>query len=211
MKLFKGDTIKKINKLLDNAENRKEKLASKIHALKQDESGLYQAVQDGFNLSIMEDKEPSKKLTSDLEKVREEIRTATFQLSQVDEVVNSELEKAKSEVDKERREFIKDKGEEFRKQFDKMNSLKLQYLESIIEYHKMNSQYARDYWNTFRDIENRVGLRTRDPRDEFHISLNQRYQTERHYNPMVYNDELKEALSGRILPLTEKNRDKYKA
>lgn len=210
MKLFKGDTIKKINKLLDNAENRKEKLASKIHALKQDESDLYQAVQDDFNLSIMEDKEPSKKLTNDLEKVREEIRTATFQLSQVDEVVKSELEKAKSEVDKERREFIKDKGEEFRKQFDKMNSLKLQYLESIIEYHKMNSQYARDYWNTFRDIENRVGLRTRDPRDEFHISLNQRYQTERHYNPMVYNDELKEALSGRILPLTEKNRDKYK-
>lgn len=210
MKFFTGDTIKKVNKLIENGEKRKVKLIEAIERLKQEVEAMYQAVQDDFNLAILEDKEPSKKLSSDLAKVRGELQEKQFQLSQVDKVVQSELEKAKAMVDQERKGFVKEKGEEFRKQFDKMNELKLAYLESIIEYSRMNSAYIREYWNTFREVENRLGLRSHDPRDDFHISLNQRYQTELHYNPMTYNEELREALEGRISYLTEKNRNKYK-
>lgn len=210
MKLFKGDTIKKVNKLLENGEKRKTKLQDTIAKLQEEAEALYQAVQDDFNRAILEDGEPSKKLSSDLEKVREELKEKQFQLSQVDNVIQSELEKAKALVDKERKEFVKDKGEDFRKQFDKMNEAKIKYLETIIEYSRMNSEYQKEYRQTFADIERRVGLRGRDTFYDFLISLNQRYQTERHYNPMVYNDELSEALHGKIAYLTDKNRNKYK-
>lgn len=211
MTLFQGDTIKKIHKLLDNAEKRKEKLQKRVATLKEEAELLYQAVQDDFNQAILNDSEPSKKLSSDLEKVQDELKRTQFQLEQIDLVVQAELEKAKGAVDKERKEFVANKGEEFRKQFDKMNDLKLAYLESIIEYSKMKAEYDVEYRNTFRDIENRVGLRNRDIFYDFHISLNQRYQLDGdHYSPMVYNDELRDALQGKLSFVTEKNKDKFK-
>jgi mevalonate kinase len=115
--------IKKIEKLIDKGEARKRKLVTKIENLKQEEKALYEAVQDDFNQAILNDSEPAKKLSSDLEKVREELREAQETLSQVDAVIQNELNKQKEEVEKERRQFLADKSEEFREHFDKMTSL----------------------------------------------------------------------------------------
>lgn len=203
-------TVAKIEKLIEKAEGKKQKLVNRIGVLKEEVEALYQVQQDDFNESILNDRDPSKKITSDLEKVREELKQKQYQLSQVDIVVQKEVEKAKSEVDKERNQFVKDKGEEFRKQFDKMNQAKINYLETIVEYSKMESDYKREYRMTFQEIEKRVGLRNRDPYYDFYISLNQRHQIQDRYNPMVYNDELGEALKGRLSPVAVKNKDKYK-
>ncbi|MBY0092598.1 hypothetical protein H7S74_16890 [Priestia aryabhattai] len=210
MKLFKGDTIKKVNKLMDNAEKRKQKLENKVQTLQEEVKLLSQAVQDDLTQAIHNDVEPSNKLENDLGKVIKELEVAKFQLSQIDSVVKAELEKAKEEVDKERKEFMKDKGDDFRKKFDEIHELKMAYLEKIVEYSKMKSKYNSEYQETFREIEDRVGLRRNDPRDQFHISLNQMSQSDRHYNPMVYLEELRSVLQGELPYLAVKNKDLYK-
>ncbi|MCY8233693.1 hypothetical protein [Priestia endophytica] len=210
MGLFKGNGVKKVTKLVTKGEERRIKLQEKVRRLKEDIELLYQAVQDDFNKAILNDGEPDKKLSKDLDKAREELKTAQFHLSQIDEVVKAELGKAKETIDKERKEFKADKSEEFRKIFDELNEMKLAYLNKIVEYSKTKQAYTSEYWDTFRNVEDLVGLRRHDPRDDFHIPFGQSYQTERHYNPMVYNDELREALGGKIHGLTERNKDKYK-
>ncbi|MED4794965.1 hypothetical protein P9683_08255 [Priestia megaterium] len=212
MKLFKGDAVKRVNKVLDKAENRRTKLEEKVVKLQEEQKAMQQAVMDDFNEAVLEDKEPNKKLTNDLNKVREELQAAQFQLSQIDAVIQSEMEKQKNAIDQERKEFVADKGEEFRQLFDEMNDLKLAYLNKLIEYNKKKSAYNNDYTKTFRDIENRVGLRRRDPRSDFSINLSQREQRDGHYySPMVYNDELREALmDGKLAFITNKNKDAFK-
>lgn len=210
MKLFKGDTIKKVNKLLENAEKRKQKLENKVKTLKEEVDLLSQAVKDDFNHAIINDGEPSKKLENDLEKVIKDLEKVQFQLCQIDSVVQAELEKSKEAVDKERKEYMKDKHKDFDKKFDEIHELKMAYLEKIVEYSKMKSEYNSEYQKTFREIEDRVGLRRNDPRDQFHISLNQMSQSNRHYNPMVYLEELRSALQGELPYLAVKNKDLYK-
>ncbi|WP_374988642.1 hypothetical protein Q5794_02300 [Priestia megaterium] len=211
MALFKGDAIKRVNKLLDKGEKRRTKLHENIEKLQEDANLLYQAVQDDFNEAILEDKEPNKKLQSDLDKVRGELQTAQFQLSQIDAVIQSEMEKQKDAIDEERKDYVKDKGEEFLGLFDEMNDLKLAYLNKVIEYTEKKKAYNSNYSRTFRDIENRVGLTRRDPRDDFKLNLNQRYQMDGHYSPMMYNDELRDALmDGKLTFVTNKNKDIFK-
>jgi len=211
MKLFKGVAVKRVNKVLDKAESRRTKLEEKVVKLKEEEKAMEQAVMDNFNLSILEDKEVDKKLEKDLAKVREELKTAEFQLSQIDAVIQSEMEKQKDSINQERKDYVADKSEEFRQLFDEMNDLKLAYLNKLIEYKEKKAAYERDYSKTFRDIENRVGLRRRDPRSDFSINLSQRYQMDGHYSPMVYNDELREALmEGKLTFVTNKNKDIFK-
>lgn len=179
-------SVKRIEKLINKAEERKAKLVKQVEDLKQESEALYQAVQDDFNEAILNDREPTKKLTSDLNKVREELKDKQFQLSQVDSIVQVELERAKAEVDKERKEFIADKGEEFRELFDRMNKAKVEYLETVIEYNKKHAEFDSEYWRTFRDVEQRVGLRGIDPRDQHKLNLNQRHQVTGMYSPMLY-------------------------
>ncbi|MEN3773040.1 hypothetical protein [Priestia megaterium] len=212
MKLFKGDAVKRVNKVLDKAESRRTKLEEKVAKLREEERAMEQAVMDDFNLSIIEDKEVDKKLEKDLEKVQKDLKTAQFQLSQIDNVIKSEMEKQKDAINQERRDFVADKGEEFRELFDEMNDLKLAYLNKLIEYNEKKAAYNREYSKTFRDIENRVGLKRRDPRSDFSINLSQRHQMDGHYySPMVYNDELREALmDGKLAFVTNKNKDVFK-
>ncbi|WP_077324633.1 hypothetical protein [Virgibacillus siamensis] len=204
-------TIKKVEKLIDKGEARKQKLVSKIEDLKQEEKALYEAVQDDFNLAIIEDKEPSKKLSSDLEKVRQELKEKQFQLSQIDAVVQKELEKAKAEVEEERREYEAEKREEFRKLFDEINEAKLEFLNKLIEYRNKHREYSSEHVRTFKDIHERVGLRMPDPREHNKIFLQQRHQISDRYSPMVYMDELRGALVDGKLPFaTEKNKEAFK-
>ncbi|MBX4161660.1 hypothetical protein [Priestia megaterium] len=211
MKLFKGDAIKRVNNLLDKGEKRRAKLEEKVAKLQEEEKAMTQAVMDDFNESILEDKEPNKRLTNDLNKVREELQSAQFQLSQIDAVIQSEMEKQKDAIDQERRGFVADKGEEFRQLFDEMNDLKLAYLNKLIEYRGKKSAYENEYSRTFRDIENRVGLRRRDPRSDFSLNFSQRYQMDGNYSPMVYNDELREALmDGKLAFTTDKHKNAFK-
>lgn len=211
MGLFKGDAVKRVNKLLDKGEARRTKLQDKIEKLQEDVNLLYQAVQDDFNEAILEDKEPNKKLSSDLEKAREELKQAQFQLSQIDAVIQSEIEKQKEAIEKDRREFVADKGEEFRELFDEMNELKLAYLNKIIEYRNKHREYDREYTLTFRDVSERVGLRVGDPREHHAIYLTQRYQIDGRYSPMVFMDELRDAfVDGKLSYLTVKNKDAFK-
>ncbi|MQR88005.1 hypothetical protein GFV16_19115 [Bacillus megaterium] len=211
MALFKGDAIKRVNKLLDKGEKRRTKLQENIEKLQEDVNLLYQAVQDDFNEAILEDKELNKKLQSDLDKVRGELQTTQFQLSQIDAVIQSEMEKQKDAIDEERKDYVKDKGEEFRELFHEMNDLKLAYLNKVIEYTEKKKAYNSNYSRTFRDIEKRVGLTRRDPRDDFKLNLNQRYQMDGHYSPMMYNDELRDALmDGKLTFVTNKNKDTFK-
>jgi hypothetical protein len=211
MGLFKGDAVKRVNKLLDKGEARRTKLQEKIERLQEEVNVLYQAVQDDFNEAILNDGEPNKKLSADLEKTREELKQAQFQLSQIDAVIQSEIEKQKEAIEKDRREFVADKGEEFNKLFDEMNELKLAYLNKIIEYRNKHQEYNREYLLTFRDVSERVGLRVGDPREHHQLFLNQRHQISGRYSPMVYMDELREAfMDGKVSYLTEKNKDAFK-
>ncbi|MCF7620913.1 MULTISPECIES: hypothetical protein [Bacillaceae] len=212
MGLFKGDAVKHVNKVLDKVEKRREKLTERVATLHEEARLMYQAVQDDFNQAILEDKEPTKKLSTDLEKVRAELKQAEFQLSQLDGVLKSELEKQRDAIDQERNDFTKDKREDFNKLFDEMNELKIAYLNKIIEYKEKKAKYDSEYWKTFREVEKRVGLKNKDPRYDFQLHLNQRYQMDgHHYSPLVYMDEIREAFVDRkVSSVTMKNKDKFK-
>ncbi|MDO3653547.1 hypothetical protein [Bacillus subtilis] len=212
MAIFKGDAIKRVNKLLDKGEARRTKLQEKIETLQEEVNFLYQAVQDDFNEAILEDKEPNKKLSSDLEKAREELAQAQFQQSQIDAVIQSEMDKQKEAIDKERRDFVADKGEEFRELFDEINELKMVYLNKLIEYRNKHREYEFEYRGTFKDVSERLGLRMGDPREHHSININQRYQLDgRYYSPLVYMDEIREAfVDGKISFTTLKNKDAFK-
>ncbi|WP_337050641.1 hypothetical protein [Priestia megaterium] len=211
MALFKGDAIKRVNKLLDKGEKRRTKLQKNIEKLQEDANLLYQVVQDDFNEAILEDKEPNKKLQSDLDKVRRELQTAQFQLSQIDAVIQSEMEKQKDAIEEERKDYVKDKGEEFHELFDEMNQLKLAYLEKLIEYRNKHREYEREYSNTFRDISHRLGLRTDDPREHHKLSINMRYQRMESYSPILTPEEHREAyMDGKLSYITAKNTQTFK-
>ncbi|PNE04617.1 hypothetical protein [Priestia megaterium] len=211
MELFKGDAIKRVNKLLDKGEKRRTKLQENIEKLQEDANLLYQAVQDDFNETILEDKEPNKKLQSDLDKVRGELQTAQFQLSQIDTVIEAELEKSKKDIDRERREFRDSKHEEFQEIFDELNQAKIAYLEKMIECRKKNSEYANEHSKTFRDISHRLGLRTDDPREHYRLSINMRFQRDEYYSPILTPDEHRDAfMDNKLSYLTAKNKDKFK-
>ena len=199
MKLFKGDAIKRVNNLLDKGEKRRAKLEEKVLKLKEEEKAMQQAVMDDFNLSILEDKDVDKKLEKDLNKVREELQVAQFQLSQIDAVIESELEKSKVDIDRERREFAQSKRDEFQEMFDELNQTKIAYLEAIVKYRKKKSEYVGEHWKTFRDISHRLGLRTVDPREQFKLSIGMRYQRSEYYSPILTPDEHRDAfLEGRV-------------
>jgi len=212
MGLFKGDAVKRVNKLLDKGEARRTKLQEKIETLQEDVTLLYQAVQDDFNEAILNDGEPNKKLSSDLEKAREELKQAQFQQSQIDAVIKSEIDKQKEAIEKERREFVADKEQEFNKIFDEMNDIKLAYLNKIIEYRSKHQAYEMDYRATFNDVSERLGLRMGDPREHHALYLNVRYQQDgNHYTPMILSDEVRDAfVDGKISYLTMKNKDAFK-
>ncbi|MGD6959760.1 hypothetical protein ACQCWA_19430 [Rossellomorea aquimaris] len=211
MGLFKGDTIKKVNKLIDNAEKRREKLQGKLVQLQEDANFLYQEKQDDFSRAVIEGGEPNKKLSSDLEKVRIEMQDVQEQLSLIDGAVKHELEKAKADVDKERMQFIADKGEGFKELFDRMNKAKIEYLETAIEYKKIHAEFDREYWRTFRDIEQRVGLRGIDPREHHKVMFTQRHQVDGRYTPALTPDEHRDAyMEGKINYQIEKNKDAFK-
>ncbi|MGG1632347.1 hypothetical protein [Rossellomorea sp. NRS-1567] len=211
MNLFKGDTIKKVNKLIDNAEKRREKLESKLGQLQEDANLLYQEKQDDFNRAILQGGEPNKKLGSDLEKVRNEMKDVQEQLGLIDSAVASELEKAKADVEKERRQFVADKGEDFKELFDRMNKAKIEYLETVIEYKEKHAEFDREYWRTFRNIEQRVGLRGIDPRETHKILFTQRHQVDGRYNPAITPEEHRDAyMEGKLNFQIEKNNDKFK-
>ncbi|MYL44397.1 hypothetical protein GLV94_01950 [Virgibacillus halodenitrificans] len=210
MALFKGDTIKKVNKLLDNAEKRKTKLQDKITRLQEEKKAMQEAIQDDFNRAILEDLEPDKGLEKGLTDIVADLEKATFQLSQVDNVVANELAKAKQDVDKERKQFVSDKGEGFLDLYNKMNQAKLNYLNAVIEYSTKKQVYVSEYWKTFRDIEDRTGLRRHDPRDDFNLGLNRRYQSKEQYDPIIRPDEHRDALEGKLNMFTAYNVDKYK-
>ncbi|NLP51280.1 hypothetical protein [Bacillus sp. RO1] len=211
MKLFKGDTIKRVNKLIDNAEKRKQKLAEKVDKLKAEYEAMYQMEQDDFNNAIIEGGEPDKKLAKARKEIGEELQETKSQLSMIDGVIQSELVKQREEVEKERREFVAEKGEEFRELFDEINELKLAYLNKIIEYRNKHVAYGNEYVRTFRDVSERVGLRLSDPRDHHKLNFNQGHQVSGYYSPMLYQDEVREVFINRKLPyLTEKNKDAFK-
>ncbi|WP_393959109.1 hypothetical protein [Priestia megaterium] len=199
MKLFKGDAIKRVNNLLDKGEKRRTKLEEKVVSLQSDVEVMRQAVQDDFNMSILEDREPNKKLEKELSKVREELQSAQFQLSQIDAVIESELEKSKADIERERREFAQSKRDEFQEIFDELNQAKIAYLEKLIEYRKKHSAYASEHSRTFREISHRLGLPTVDPREQFKLSIGMRYQRMEYYSPILTPDEHRDAfLEGRV-------------
>lgn len=139
------------------------------------------------------------------------MKDVSFQLSQIDFVVKNEIEKQKEAVDAERKAYIADEGEEFRKHFDKMNDLKLAFLQSIIDYKNKHSEFEREYYKTFRSIEKRVGLRGIDPRDQHELHAFQRYQIQGRYSPMLLPDEIREAfVEGKLTSETEKNKNAFK-
>ncbi|MED3653995.1 hypothetical protein P4489_06665 [Heyndrickxia sporothermodurans] len=204
-------TIKKINNILDKAEKRKEKLAARLTTLQADEKALFEAVQDDFNASILDEREPDKKLSSDLEKLRGEIENTSFQLSQIDAVVKNEIEKQKEAVQEERKEYLAEKGEEFRQFFDELNEAKLAYLSKVIEYKNKHTEFERDFNRTFRSISKRVGLREIDPSYQYQLHAFQRMQVDGHYTPMLTPDEIREAfVEGKLTRLTEKNKAAFK-
>ncbi|MEA3318914.1 MAG: hypothetical protein U9Q88_02720 [Bacillota bacterium] len=211
MKLYKGDTIKKVNKLMDNAEKRKEKLQGRIETLQEEVNHLYQAKQDDFNTAILEGGEPSKKLANDLVKAQEELREIQEQFSLIDGAVKHELDKASQDVDKERKEFIADKGEDFKELFDRMNKAKIEYLETVIEYKKKHAEFDREYWRTFRDIEQRVGLRGIDPREQHKVMFTQRHQIDGRYTPAITPEEHRDAyLDGKLNFQIQKNQETFR-
>ncbi|WRP06889.1 hypothetical protein U9J35_01590 [Rossellomorea aquimaris] len=211
MKLFKGDIIKKVNKLMDNAEKRKEKLQGRIETLQGEVNHLYQAKQDDFSKAVLEGGEPSKKLANDLVKAQDELREAHEQLSLIDGAVKHELEKAKADVDKERRQFVADKGEDFKELFERMNKSKIEYLETVIEYKKKHGEFDREYWRMFRDIEQRVGLRGIDPREHHKVMFTQRHQVDGRYTPAITPEEHRDAfMEGKLSFEIEKNKDIFK-
>ncbi|MCM2978867.1 hypothetical protein M3592_25845 [Priestia aryabhattai] len=211
MALFKGDAIKRVNNLLDKGEKRRAKLEEKVAKLQEEQNAMQQAVMDDFNESILEDKEPNKRLTNDLNKVREELQSVQFLLSQIDAVIKSELEKSKKDIERERNEFQHAKREEFQQIFDELNQVKIAYLEKLIEYRKKNSAYADEHFRTFRDISNRLGLRTDDPREHYKLSINMRYQRDEYYSPILTPDEHRDAfIDNKLSYLTAKNKDKFK-
>lgn len=199
MKLFKGDAIKRVNKLLEKGEQRRIKLEEKVVTLQNDVDVMRQAVQDDFNMSILEDREPNKKLEKELSKVHEELQSAKFQLSQIDTVIEAELEKSKADIDKERREFAQSKREEFREIYDELNQAKIAYLEKLVEYRKKHSAYVGEHFRTFRDISHRLGLPTVDPREQFKLSINMRYQRMEDYTPILTPEEHRNAfMDGKV-------------
>ncbi|MEH6856764.1 hypothetical protein [Priestia megaterium] len=199
MKLFKGDAIKRVNKLLEKGEQRRTKLEEKVATLQNDVDVMRQAVQDDFNMSILEDREPNKKLEKELSKVHEELQSAQFQLSQIDTVIEAELEKSKADIERERREFAQSKRDEFQEIFDELNQSKIAYLEKLIEYRKKHSAYANEHSKTFREISHRLGLPTVDPREQFKLSIGMRYQRSEYYSPILTPDEHRDAfLEGRV-------------
>jgi hypothetical protein len=209
--LFKGNTVKRINIILDKAEQRKQKLESKVSGLQQEIKGLYEAVQDDFNMAILEDKEPSKRLAKDLEKAQKELEQAKFMLGQIDAVVQDEIEKQKKELEKERVQFVKDKDVEFNKIFHEMNQLKIAYLEKVIEYRKQERQMHSDYSRTFRNIEKRLGMNSKISYFDNKLSINQRHQITGRYSPMITPNELRVAFVEENLAYdTEKNKDAFK-
>lgn len=207
MKLFKGDAIKRVNNLLDKGEKRRAKLEEKVAKLQEEQNAMQQAVMDDFNESILEDKEPNKRLTNDLNKVREELQAAQFQLSQIDAVIESELEKSKADIDRERREFTESKRDEFREIYDELNQAKIAYLEKLVEYRKKKSEYVGEHWKTFRDISHRLKLSTVDPREQFKLSINMRYQRHDAYSPILTPDEHRDAFLEYRVP---KKKDAFK-
>ncbi|WP_142342368.1 hypothetical protein [Priestia megaterium] len=167
--------------------------------LQNDVEVMRQAVQDDFNESILEDREPNKKLEKELVKVREELQSAQFQLSQIDAVIEAELEKSKADIERERREFAQSKRDEFQEIFDELNQSKIAYLEKLIEYRKKHSAYANEHSKTFREISHRLGLPTVDPREQFKLSIGMRYQRSEYYSPILTPDEHRDAfLEGRV-------------
>lgn len=212
MGLFKGDAVKRVNKLLDKGESRRTKLQEKVERLQEDVNLLYQAVQDDFNEAILNDRDVNKKLSSDLAKAREELKQAQFHLSQIDAVIQSEIEKQKEAIEKERREFVADKGDEFRKLFNEINEIKMAYLNKIIEYRDKHLDYNREYRSTFQEVSERVGLRVGDPREHHALYLSPNYQRDdMYYSPLIKDDEVRQAIvDGKISFLTEKNKDAFK-
>ena len=207
MKLFKGDAIKRVNNLLDKGEKRRAKLEEKVAKLQEEQNAMQQAVMDDFNESILEDKEPNKRLTNDLNKVREELQSAQFQLSQIDVVIEVELEKSKADIERERREFAQSKRDEFREIYDELNQAKIAYLEKLVEYRKKHSTYVGEHWGTFREISHRLKLGTVDPREQFKLSIGMRYQRHDAYSPILTPDEHRDAfLEGRV----PKKKDAFK-
>ncbi|WP_281659449.1 hypothetical protein [Halobacillus sp. Cin3] len=211
MNLFKGDTVKRVEKLIQNGENRKVKLQQKVTDLQAEVKALRDEEENDFQQAILEDKEPSQKLVSDRKKAQKDLQEALFKLEQVDNVIQTELTKAKQEIDKERRQFIQEMGvKEFKPLYHEMDELKRQYLNKIIEYHNKQSEYEKEYRRTFSNVERRVGLALHQPTDDHRLNMNQRHQVDGHYSPMLYNEEVREALiNGKIAPQTAKNKNSF--
>ena len=83
MGIFEGNTVKRLNKMLDKSATRKEKLAKQVEDLTEEKEQMRQAVEDDLQESIIEDKEPSKKLSKDFKAVQEDLENAQMQLSQM--------------------------------------------------------------------------------------------------------------------------------
>ncbi|QXE01735.1 hypothetical protein [Terribacillus sp. DMT04] len=205
------ETVNELKQLIENGEERKQLLAQQISDLNDEANSLSEAQQEDFNKAILNGKEPNEELASRLENVQRDIIIKQGHLQQIDGVIEKELKTKKHEVDIERRNFVNEKDEIFRNHFDKMNELKLAYLETLVDYSKMKRKYESEYSKTFREMEEKVGLRNRDTYYDFHLGLNQTGQLDdERYNPMIYRDEIKEAWHGKIHPLTERNRNKFK-
>lgn len=211
MDLFKGDTIKKINKLVEKGEERKKKLLAKVEELKEDREALYQAEQDDFSQAIIEGGEPSKKLRTDRMKVEEELKIAKEMLSKIDVVIQHELEEAKDDVEKERKQYEVDKAKEFNEIFAELNELKIAYLNKLIEYSKAKTQYTRDYRNKFEEIHKKVGLKLPDTYYSFKLNIHRPHQQDGPYSPLIYKDEIQAVLENQSLsPVTLNNKDAFK-
>lgn len=211
MALLKGNTINRINTILNKAEKRKQKLEGKVSNLQQEVKKLHEAVQDDFNMAILEDKEPSKRLANDLEKARKELEQVVFMLNQIDALVQNEIEKQKEGLEKERVQFVKEKDIEFNNIYHEMNQLKIAYLEKVIEYRKKKRAVANDYSKTFRDIEKRLDMSSKISHHDNNLSITQRHQITGRYSPIITPNELRVAFVDEKLEYhTEKNRDAFK-
>ncbi|MED3821401.1 hypothetical protein ABE112_28995 [Priestia aryabhattai] len=132
-------------------------------------------------------------------------------LSQIDAVVENEIKKQKDELEKERVQFVKDKDIEFDKLFYEMNQLKIAYLEKVIQYRKQERQMHNDYSKTFRDIEKRLGMRSKISYLDNKLSINQRHQITGRYSPIITPDELRTAfVEAKLSFHTEKNKEAFK-
>ncbi|TCI50317.1 hypothetical protein EVJ24_15020 [Exiguobacterium sp. SH1S21] len=211
MSLFKGDTIKKVNKLIEKGSERKEKLLAKIEELKMESEALYQAEQDDFNEAILNDTEPNMKLRDDRLKLQRELQIAKEMLSLIDSVIQDELEKAKDDVEKERKQYDSDKAKEFNVMFAELNDLKLAYLNKLVEYSKAKSKYTVDYRNKFEDVHKKVGLKLPDTFYSFKLNVHRQRQDDGLYSPLIFKDELLAILENQSLsPVTAKNKDAFK-